>query len=334
MFLCGVLTVVFGVCVIFLLALVYRNIRRLNRELADMKGRPSEKIVTSNQDLPVAERTIHDLNNLIGTISGFAGAAVEELPKSSAVRSDLVEILEASERAAKLVSKLRQPSDKAESDTPTPAEANAERLQTGPIPSPHPQKIMRISSYPPVAKPVPPYEKQTGEFIRSAALPKSDSKPPGPNYPEVTKKTMSSYPPPPKSAEVKRQDRREHLLIVDDELQLLTMFRRIFEPQGYQVTTFSNGLIAWEEFQRNKDNYDLAILDQRMPDMSGTSLAIEMLNYRPDFPIILLSGYSDTISPEDATRIGIRRFLCKPIPQAELSATIRKTLDETNRLST
>lgn len=136
------------------------------------------------------------------------------------------------------------------------------------------------------------------------------------------------------AAERPRKPGQEHLLIVDDEAQLLNMFRRIFEPQGYQVTTFSNGLNAWDDFRKNSDIYDLAILDQRMPEMSGTNLAVEMLNYRPDFPIILLTGFSDTVGPDDAAQLGIRKFLSKPIPQNELTDTIRKTLDEPEYFAT
>jgi CheY-like chemotaxis protein len=320
------LTVSLGLGVIAALMLLFRNVQQLRRELSDFKNK-STGTSSSESELSLSRRTVHDLNNLLGTISGFADAASEELPKSSPIRSDLVEILEASERARKLVGKLGHASDKS---LPNQDDASFKRTQSYPAPSLNPQKLVRVSSYPPVAKPIPSYEKT--KDTEPAANPVSrawDSQPAALDRRNISKLTMGSYPPPRRDSAVpKQKGKREHLLIVDDELQLLTMFRRIFEPQGYQVTTFSNGLIAWEEFQKHKDSFDLAILDQRMPDMSGTSLAIEMLNSRPDFPIILLSGYSDTISPDDAARIGIRKFLSKPIPQAELSATIRKTLDE------
>ena len=118
------------------------------------------------------------------------------------------------------------------------------------------------------------------------------------------------------------------LLIVDDEVPLLRMLTRFFEHLGYKVTTFSESTEALEAFHTNAESFDLAIVDQRMPEMSGANLASRMLAIRPNLPIILLSGYTDTVSPADAAQIGIRRFLSKPIPQVELGVTIRSVLDE------
>jgi CheY-like chemotaxis protein len=131
-----------------------------------------------------------------------------------------------------------------------------------------------------------------------------------------------------KGGSTSMQECRARLMIVDDEIQLLTMFKRIFEPQGYKVTTFSDSSKALAEFKRNSDGYDLAILDQRMPELTGANLAVQMITQRPDFPIILLTGFSDTVTPDDAARIGIRKYLSKPIRQAKLSETIRNVLQE------
>ena len=312
---------------------VYRNLSALRRELSARQpassppgGEPEAKVSG------VSRQTIHDLNNIIGTISGFTDAALGDLPSSSPLRSDLQEVLEAAERAKRLVAKLRRDSapsmeEKRASTAPakriSPRTSVPPRRISSPPASAESLRPSRRSSYPPVAKPV-----SVSETYLSGSTPDKVPEAPASGLPlpsSIVSGTASTA----ERAPGPSSNGAEHLLIVDDEIQLLTMFRRVFEPRGYQVTTFSSGLLAWDDFQKHGDLYDLAILDQRMPEMSGTSLAIEILNSRPDFPIILLSGFSDTITPDDAARIGIRRFLSKPIPQAELADTIRKTLDET-----
>lgn len=64
-----------------------------------------------------------------------------------------------------------------------------------------------------------------------------------------------------------------------------------------------------------------------MPDMTGAELAREMMQIRPEIPIILCTGYSTVISEEKAKNIGIREFVMKPIIKKSLAKIIRKVLD-------
>ena len=65
-----------------------------------------------------------------------------------------------------------------------------------------------------------------------------------------------------------------------------------------------------------------------MPEMMGSDLAIEMLQIRPDIPIILCTGYSPIMSKEKAKQIGIKGYLEKPIRTKDIAKMIRKVLDE------
>ena len=65
-----------------------------------------------------------------------------------------------------------------------------------------------------------------------------------------------------------------------------------------------------------------------MPNMTGDRMAIELMQIRPDIPVILCTGYSKNISEESASEIGIKAFIYKPIVNADLSITVRKVLDE------
>ena len=64
-----------------------------------------------------------------------------------------------------------------------------------------------------------------------------------------------------------------------------------------------------------------------MPDMTGTILARKMLKVRKEMPIILCTGYSETVSPEKAKKAGISTFAMKPLERKELAETVRKVLD-------
>jgi two-component system cell cycle sensor histidine kinase/response regulator CckA len=62
--------------------------------------------------------------------------------------------------------------------------------------------------------------------------------------------------------------------------------------------------------------------------MTGAQLSKKVLKIRPDIPIILCTGHSDTISPGAAKQLGIREFLAKPLTKLEMAQTIRRVLDK------
>ena len=72
--------------------------------------------------------------------------------------------------------------------------------------------------------------------------------------------------------------------------------------------------------------FDVVITDQVMPGKSGVEMATEMLAMRPDTPIILCTGFSESVSVKEAKDIGVKEFLLKPIDMRTLSETIRKLL--------
>lgn len=120
----------------------------------------------------------------------------------------------------------------------------------------------------------------------------------------------------------------EAILFVDDEAPIVKMGRRILEQLGYTVTALTDSVDALERFKENPGEFDLVITDMTMPDLTGDKLAMEVLKIRPDIPILLCTGYSRKMSEKEASEIGIRAFLHKPIVQTEFAKTIRAVLDE------
>lgn len=123
----------------------------------------------------------------------------------------------------------------------------------------------------------------------------------------------------------------ERILIVDDEPQLVELWKELLEQYGYNVCGFSNSLQALRHFREHADDYDFVLSDQTMPGMSGTELARNLLRQRPDIPIIIVTGYSETVSPEVIREIGIRDLVFKPILGRDLTVAIRRVLDANPR---
>jgi signal transduction histidine kinase/ActR/RegA family two-component response regulator len=119
----------------------------------------------------------------------------------------------------------------------------------------------------------------------------------------------------------------ERILVVDDEPQLVALWCEVLEQYGYTPTAFHDGIDALDHFRKDPSQYDLALLDQKMPGLTGAELARELLTIRPELPIILATGFSESITPEQAREIGVRDFVYKPILGTDITIAIRKVLD-------
>ena len=122
--------------------------------------------------------------------------------------------------------------------------------------------------------------------------------------------------------------RGERILFIDDEEILMSLNKIMLEELGYKVTASCDSREALRIYRQKPDQFDLVITDQTMPGLTGAELAMQMLQIRPDLPIILCTGYSSIISRDEARSMGIRSFAAKPLGRREIAALIRKTLDD------
>jgi PAS domain S-box-containing protein len=116
------------------------------------------------------------------------------------------------------------------------------------------------------------------------------------------------------------------VLFVDDEPALSDIGQQILKILGYEVEALTSSTTALEHFRQHPLWYDLAILDLTMPQMTGLDLAREILQIRPDLPIILASGLGEQLSQEELKEAGIRELLKKPFRVETLAKTIKKVL--------
>ena len=120
----------------------------------------------------------------------------------------------------------------------------------------------------------------------------------------------------------------ERVLFVDDEPMLVDIAEDLLQSLGYKVTTRTSPIEALEVFRFRPRDFDVVITDLTMPQMTGDQLAREIMELRPDIPIILCTGFSSMITEKKARAMGIQGFLMKPIIKNEMAGTMRKVLEK------
>jgi len=129
---------------------------------------------------------------------------------------------------------------------------------------------------------------------------------------------------------------KTHILIVDDEKGLRVGTQRLLESEGYAVDAAENGLTGIQ-LGTNSD-YDLAIIDLKMPDVDGLEVLREIKNRNPNTVCFIATAFASYDTAIEATRIGAYGYIPKPFTPEELIYQIgkgyehRKLLLESDRL--
>ncbi len=120
----------------------------------------------------------------------------------------------------------------------------------------------------------------------------------------------------------------ERVLLVDDEDSLVMLLTRILEQDNCHVTGVNEPGAALAKFTANPQDFDVLVTDLSMPGMSGFDLVREIRKIRPDFPVIVTTGY---VRPEDnevAKSLGIQHVILKPNTVRELGKALKALFDE------
>ena len=120
----------------------------------------------------------------------------------------------------------------------------------------------------------------------------------------------------------------ESILLVDDEPQIVSLLEIMLSSLGYRVRAFTDSAKALEAFEANPREFHLVLTDMTMPGITGKELARRVMQIRPGHPVILATGFSERINEDKARRLGIRKFLYKPILRHELAQALREALEE------
>ena len=118
----------------------------------------------------------------------------------------------------------------------------------------------------------------------------------------------------------------ENILIIDDNKDVLDVFKQILVDEGYSVSTACNGAEGIEEF--NKDCFDLVITDVNMPGISGFDILENVKNAVPVVPIILMSSDYLPIGPVEVRKLGVNAIISKTIDNETFNDVVRSCLLE------
>ncbi len=118
------------------------------------------------------------------------------------------------------------------------------------------------------------------------------------------------------------------ILFVDDEETLADLGKQVLSSLGYEVVAMTNGREALAVFRAQPNWFDLVFTDYTMPGMTGAELACRIIRMRPDIPVVLCTGYSETINEERAREIGVSAFMMKPFTHRDIAEVVSKALGE------
>lgn len=119
------------------------------------------------------------------------------------------------------------------------------------------------------------------------------------------------------------------ILIVDDDEGLLHFLCRLFSRQEYEVRSCDNGAAALELI--GSENFDLILLDYKMPGLNGLDTLKQIRNLQVKTPIIVMTAYGTMDTAIEAMKLGAYDYILKPFDKAELEDLARDAL-EVNRL--
>ncbi|MDJ0703331.1 MAG: response regulator [Leptolyngbyaceae cyanobacterium MO_188.B28] len=125
----------------------------------------------------------------------------------------------------------------------------------------------------------------------------------------------------------KDQASEAHLLIVDDDPQLLDILRTLLEPWGFNITFLSDPRQFWHVLEQTSP--DLLILDVEMPDFSGVDLC-RVVRQDPrwrELPILVLSAHTDVETRQSVFSAGADEYISKPIVAPELITRVVNRLE-------
>jgi len=121
------------------------------------------------------------------------------------------------------------------------------------------------------------------------------------------------------------------ILIVDDDRGIRSTLRDILEFEKYDVFEAVDGLDAMVKIKQK--DYDVVILDIKMPKMDGMDVIEKIQNTKPDLPVVMISGHGNIDTAVEAVKKGAFDFIQKPPDLNRLLITIRNAMDKSSLIT-
>ncbi len=114
------------------------------------------------------------------------------------------------------------------------------------------------------------------------------------------------------------------VLAIDDEPVILESCRRVLERCGMSVDTEADPFAGRERALTGE--YDLILLDMRLPDLDGLDILARVHEHRSDLEVVMISGHASVEAAVRAVELGAFDYLAKPFTPAELRACVDRAL--------
>jgi CheY-like chemotaxis protein len=118
----------------------------------------------------------------------------------------------------------------------------------------------------------------------------------------------------------------EVILLVEDELQVRTLVRRILEMHGYRVLEAGLGEEAITRSREFEGQIHLLLTDVVMPRMNGRELYESLRKHRPDMRVLYMSGFTESAFPAEGVKEADFAFIQKPFDPGTLARKLREVL--------
>ena len=118
--------------------------------------------------------------------------------------------------------------------------------------------------------------------------------------------------------------RQPKILVLDDDANILRAFQDFLKSEGCAMVGASNSTDALERMVNIK--FDLLITDLRLNLESGVTFLLNAKRLQPGIPVIVITGYPDTITESELKSYGVNHFLLKPLELKELKKAVRDCL--------
>jgi DNA-binding NtrC family response regulator len=118
---------------------------------------------------------------------------------------------------------------------------------------------------------------------------------------------------------------KPRILIVDDEERFRNTMSRLLQIEGFETKTAGSGSDALQELQTNQ--YDIVILDVRMPEMTGPQVLARIKKINSEIEVIIMTGYASVDTAKEIMSLGAYDYLLKPYDTNELLEKIEAAYD-------
>lgn len=121
-------------------------------------------------------------------------------------------------------------------------------------------------------------------------------------------------------------EKRQSILVVDDEPAAVTLVSRILGEAGFNATSAQSGFECLEQVRQRPFDFDLVLLDLTMPLMSGEDTFDRLREIRPDLPVVMCTGFIQQERLDRLMGVGLAGFLRKPVAPDEIVGHVRAIL--------